>query len=118
VDGKARPGTIYELGGPEICTFKALMEYVLATTGRRRMLVPVPFWAARFKAAFLQFMPRPLLTPDQVELLRSDNVVSDAAIREGRTFAAFGIAPAGIESVVPSYLWRFRKTGQFQGHAA
>jgi NADH dehydrogenase len=118
VEGKAKSGVTYELGGPEVFTFRALMEYVLETTGRRRALVPLPFWAARFNAAFLQFMPRPLLTPDQVELLRIDNVVSDAAIREGRTFAAFGIAPAGIQSVVPSYLWRFRKTGQFQDNAA
>jgi uncharacterized protein YbjT (DUF2867 family) len=118
VDGKAKPGTVYELGGPEVLTFKALLEYILATTERKRLLMPLPFWAAKLNAAFLQFMPRPLLTPDQVELLRTDNVVSEAATREGRTFAAFGIVPTGIESVVPSYLWRFRKTGQFQGHAA
>lgn len=117
-DGKARPGTVYELGGPEIFTFKQLMQYVLHVTGRRRALVPLPFFAAKLQAAFLQFMPKPLLTPDQVELLRRDNIVSDDAIREGRTLAALGITPVGIESVVPGYLWRFRKTGQFQGHAA
>jgi NADH dehydrogenase len=118
VDGRAKPGTIYELGGPEIMTFKELLQYVLDTTGRRRALVPLPFWAARLQAAFLQYMPTPLLTPDQVKLLRNDNVVSEAAIRDGRTFATFGIAPCSIAAVVPSYLWRFRKAGQFQGHAA
>jgi NADH dehydrogenase len=57
-------------------------------------------------------MPTPLLTPDQVELLRADNIVSAAAISEGRTLAALGIEPAAMEAIVPSYLWRFRKTGQ------
>jgi uncharacterized protein YbjT (DUF2867 family) len=118
VDGQAKPGTIYELGGPEVFTFKELMEYVLAVTGRKRLLVPMPFFAARFVASFLQFAPKPMLTPDQVELLRSDNVVSEAATRERRTLAALGITPTSVEAVVPNYLWRFRKTGQFQGHAA
>jgi NADH dehydrogenase len=118
VDGQAKPGAIYELGGPEIFTFKQLMEYVLAVTGRKRLLVPMPFFAARFIASFLQFAPKPMLTPDQVELLRSDNVVSEAAIREHRTLAALGITPTSVQAVVPNYLWRFRKTGQFQGHAA
>ncbi|HVG51710.1 MAG TPA: complex I NDUFA9 subunit family protein [Xanthobacteraceae bacterium] len=117
-DGHARPGTTYELGGPDVFTFKELMEFVLATTGRKRLLAPLPFWAARIQAGFLQFMPKPLLTPDQVELLHNDNVVSEQAIREGRTFAAFGITPSSINAIVPSYLWRFRKAGQFEGHAA
>ncbi len=67
---------------------------------------------------FLQFMPKPLLTPDQVELLRVDNVVSQAAQSEGRTLQGFGIEPEPIEAIVPSYLWRFRKTGQFRSRAA
>jgi NADH dehydrogenase len=66
------------------------------------------------QASFLQLMPKPLLTPDQVELLRGDNIVSDAAKREGRTIEALGIDPIAMESVVPSYLWRFRKSGQYQ----
>jgi NADH dehydrogenase len=118
VEGQAKPGTIYELGGPEIFTFKELMEYVLAVTGRKRLLVPMPFFAARFVASFLQFAPKPMLTPDQVELLRSDNVVSEAATREHRTLAALGITPKSVEAVAPNYLWRFRKAGQFQGHTA
>jgi NADH dehydrogenase len=66
----------------------------------------------------LQFMPKPLLAPDQVELLRTDNVVSEAAKQDGRTLEGLGIDPAAINTVVPSYLWRFRKTGQFQKRAA
>jgi NADH dehydrogenase len=95
-------------------TFKELMQYVLATTGRKRFLLPIPFALADFQALFLQFMPKPLLTPDQVKLLRSDNVVSEAAKREGRTLEGLGIDPTAIEAIVPSYLWRFRKTGQFR----
>jgi NADH dehydrogenase len=118
VDGAVAAGTIYELGGPEVHTFKELMQFVLATIERRRLLLPIPFFAARLKASLLQFMPKPLLTPDQVELLRADNVVSPAAIAEGRTFQAFGIVPETIESIVPTYLWRFRKTGQFRSLSA
>jgi uncharacterized protein YbjT (DUF2867 family) len=72
-------GTIYELGGPDVRTFKELMEFVLATIERRRLLVPVPFALMKLQAAFLQFLPKPPITPDQVELLKHDNVVSDAA---------------------------------------
>jgi uncharacterized protein YbjT (DUF2867 family) len=118
VRGDAKEGTIYELGGPEVKTFKELMAYVLAVTERKRLLLPLPFGLARLQATFLQFMPKPLLTPDQVELLRSDNIVSPAAIAEGRTITALGIEPAALEAIVPSYLWRFRKTGQFRGQAA
>lgn len=119
VDGKLRAGTIYELGGPDVRTFKELMQYMLAVIERRRMLVPLPFFAAKFKALFLQFMPPPLtLTPDQVELLRVDNVVSDQAVAERRTLQGIGIDPEPIEAIVPSYLWRFRRTGQFKSRVA
>ena len=119
VDGKLRAGTIYELGGPDVRTFKELMEYILATIERRRLLVPLPFFAAKFKAMFLQFAPAPLtLTPGQVDMLRTDNVVSDAAIADKRTFAGIGIEPEPIEAIVPSYLWRFRKAGQFRSSVA
>jgi NADH dehydrogenase len=118
VAGNAKPGTTYELGGPEIMTFKALMDYVLATIERRRLLVPIPFFVARLQAFFFEFLPKPLLTRDQVELLRSDNVVSEAARAEGRTLEGLGIVPRSIETIVPSYLWRFRKTGQFHDRVA
>jgi uncharacterized protein YbjT (DUF2867 family) len=118
VGGWAKGGAVYELGGPEVKTFRELMEYVLAVTERRRLLVPLPFGIAKLQAAFLQYLPTPLLTPDQVELLRSDNVVSQAAQAEGRTIEALGIEPTAIDAVVPGYLWRFRKTGQFRGRVA
>ena len=79
VEGNAKSGTIYELGGPEVKSFKALMEYVLKVTERKRLLLPLPFGLAKLQATFLQFLPTPLLTPDQVESLRSDNIVSEAA---------------------------------------
>lgn len=118
VDGKAKAGTIYELGGPEVRTFKQLMEFVLSTIERRRLLLPVPFALARLQAQFLQYLPKPLLTPDQVELLKRDNVVSAEAERENRTLNGLGITPTAMEAIVPSYLWRFRKTGQFHGRVA
>jgi uncharacterized protein YbjT (DUF2867 family) len=118
VGGWAKGGTTYELGGPEVKTFKELLEYVLAVTERKRLLVPLPFGLAKFQAYFLQYLPTPLLTPDQVELLRTDNVVSQAAQTEGRTIEALGIDPTALEAIVPSYLWRFRKTGQFRGRVA
>jgi uncharacterized protein YbjT (DUF2867 family) len=118
VEGAAQDGTIYELGGPEVKTFKALMEFVLAVTERRRLLVPLPFGLASLQAKLLQFLPTPLLTPDQVELLKRDNVVSQAATAEGRTLGGLGIEGATIEAIVPSYLWRFRKAGQFRGRVA
>lgn len=115
VDGEARAGATYELGGPEIRTFREILEYILKTIERRRLLVPVPFLVARLQASLLQFMPKPLLTPDQVELLRTDNVVSQEAITQRRTLHGLGITtPVPIEAIVPSYLWRFRKTGQFR----
>jgi uncharacterized protein YbjT (DUF2867 family) len=114
VEGHAKPGGIYELGGPEVRTFKELMQYVLQVTGRKRLLVPIPFALAEVKAWFLQLLPKPLLTVDQVKLLKSDTIVGDAAKREGRTLEALGIAPTAMEAIAPTYLWRFRKTGQFK----
>jgi uncharacterized protein YbjT (DUF2867 family) len=113
VDGSTKPGTIYELGGPDVRTFKDVMEFILATIERRRLLVPVPFALMKLQAAFLQFLPKPPLTPDQVELLKRDNVVSDDARRDSRTLEGLGIVPESMAAVVPSYLWRFRKAGQF-----
>ena len=114
VDGVAEPGTTYELGGPEVKTLKALMQYVLTVIERKRLLVPLPFPIAKLQARILQYLPKPPLTPDQVEMLRVDNVVSQLAEDEGRTLPAFGMEPTAIEVIVPSYLWRFRKTGQFK----
>jgi uncharacterized protein YbjT (DUF2867 family) len=104
IEGHAKPGIIYELGGPDVRTFKELMEFLLSTTERPRLLVPIPFAIAELQAYVLQFLPGPPLTPDQVQLLKRDNVVSIEAEQEGRTLAALGIDPASIEAVVPTYL--------------
>jgi uncharacterized protein YbjT (DUF2867 family) len=118
VDGEAKQGTVYEFGGPDVRTFKELMEFTLATIARRRLLAPVPFAILKLQAAFLQFLPKPPLTPDQVELLKSDNVVSVAAHEQNRTLEGLGIVPNSIASIVPDYLWRFRTAGQFHGRTA
>ncbi len=118
VDGKVKSGTVYEFGGPDVLTFKELMEFTLTTIERRRLLLPIPFAVMKLQAAFLQFLPEPPLTPDQVELLKSDNVVSTAAHEQDRTLEALGIIPNSVASIVPDYLWRFRKTGQFHGRIA
>lgn len=121
IDGGVAGG-VYELGGPEVKTFRELVAYICEVTDRKRLLVNLPFPLARIQARILEIvntltlglLPGPLmLTRDQVTLLESDNVVSDAAVAEGRSFEALGIAPVSVEAVVPSYLWRFRKTGQF-----
>ena len=114
VAGRTTPGAIYELGGPEICTLKGIMQYVLKTIERRRPLLPLPFWAARLQAFFLQMLPTPPLTVDQVNLLHTDNVVSEAAAREQRTLHGLGITPESMQAIVPAYLWRFRRAGQFR----
>jgi uncharacterized protein YbjT (DUF2867 family) len=119
VDGKTKAGATYELGGPEVLTMREVMEIILATIERRRPLVSLPFGLAKLNALFLQFAPGPLkLTPDQVVLLRSDNVVSDAAKAAGLTLDGLGIMADSLEAVAPQYLWRFRAAGQFQKKSA
>jgi NADH dehydrogenase len=118
IEDRAREGQVYELGGPEVRSFKELMQFMLTTIGRQRLLIPIPFAVAKFQAGLLQLLPKPLLTPDQVELLRGDVIVSEEAKREGRTLEALGIEPLAMAAIVPSYLWRFRKAGQFTGAAA
>jgi uncharacterized protein YbjT (DUF2867 family) len=119
VDGKAKAGVTYELGGPEVLTMREIMEIILAITERRRMLVSLPFGLAKLQALFLQFAPGPLkLTPDQVALLRVDNVVSGAAKAADLTLEGLGIAPDSLEAIAPQYLWRFRAAGQFQKKSA
>jgi uncharacterized protein YbjT (DUF2867 family) len=114
VDGKTRQGAIYELGGPEVLTMREIMDIILRITGRRRMLVSLPFGLAKLQALLLQFAPGPLkLTPDQVVLLQSDNVVSPAAKAAGLTLEGLGITPDSLEAIAPQYLWRFRRAGQF-----
>ncbi|WP_421927980.1 complex I NDUFA9 subunit family protein [Neoaquamicrobium sediminum] len=113
VEGKVEGGRIYELGGPETMTFKQCMEKMLEVIERKRMLVSVPWGMAQLQGSLLGLLPNPLLTRDQVEMLRTDNIVSQAAEQEGRTFAALGIKPQAMDAILPSYLWQYRQAGQF-----
>ena len=123
VDGALKPGATYELGGPEVKSFRELMEAVLKITNRKRALLPLPFPLARLQAGVMEIadavsfglMPHALqLTRDQVTLLQSDNVVSSEAAQAGLTLEGMGIKGETIENIVPSYLYRFRKAGQFE----
>ncbi len=113
IDRGVADGKTYELGGPAVKSFKDLLKYVLEVTMRKRLLLPLPFPLASLMGTIAGILPKPALTPDQVELLKHDNVVSAAAEAEGRTLQGLGIAARSIESVVPSYLYRYRKAGQF-----
>lgn len=106
-------GTTYELGGPSIYTFAELMRIVLRETQRKRLLVHVPWPLARLQGRILGLLPAPLLTLDQVRMLEHDNIVSDSAIAEHRTLADLGIAPASVEAIIPSYIWMYRRQGQY-----
>jgi NADH dehydrogenase len=113
VEGKARPGAVYEFGGPEVKTFRECLELTLKEIGRKRLLVPLPWPVATVAAHLLQILPKPLLTVDQLNQLRVDNVVSEAATADGRTLAAFGVTPTSLAAILPSYLVRFRARGEF-----
>ena len=113
VDAGVADGKNYELGGPEKLSFKAILKYILSTIQRKRLLLPIPFGIATGMGAIAGLLPNPALTMDQVELLKSDNVVGADAEKDGRTLQGLGIYPRSIEALVPSYLYRFRKAGQF-----
>lgn len=127
VEGKAVPGTVYELGGPEIATLRQIVTFVLSVTGRKRRLVSLSFNSAAAVARVTEaahkltlglFPETFMITSDQVELLRHDNVVSAMAAAEGRTLEGLGLTPEPFEAFVPSYLYRYRKSGQFAGGAS
>ncbi len=113
VEGAVPADTTYELGGPDIRTFRELMEQMLEVTRQKRSVVAMPEGLARFQAKLLSILPNPPITGDQITLLQSDNVVSDLAIAEGRTFRAAGITPRSLAGILPTYLWVYRKHGQF-----
>lgn len=113
VDGLVPLGTTYELGGPDVMTFRALLELMLSYTRQKRLIVPLGFNIARLQAKAMSILPNAPITEDQVELLKSDNMVSDAAQEEGRTLAAAGIEPRSLDAILPTYLWTYRKGGQF-----
>ncbi|MDR3497346.1 MAG: complex I NDUFA9 subunit family protein [Ancalomicrobiaceae bacterium] len=118
IEGKAKSGASYELGGPRVMSLRQIFEFILAETGRKRLLLPVPFALARLKASVLQLLPNPLLTVDQVRLMTSDSIVSAEAAAAGLTFEGLGIKPRAIEAIAPSYLWRYRLHGQYDRHPA
>ncbi|RFB05769.1 complex I NDUFA9 subunit family protein [Parvularcula marina] len=110
-------GKTYELGGPEVMSFKELMQLMLKTIGRKRILAPLPFGMAGLMAQLARpsgwtpFFDAPI-TPDQVKLLKYDNVVGEAGDADG-TIEDFGIRPETMEAILPTYLYRYRKAGQF-----
>jgi len=118
LDGRARPGVIYELGGPRSYSFRELLDLIARYTERERPYFPIPFWLAKVQGWFLQILPNAPLTLDQVRLLQSDNVVSAEAANEARTLEALGIEPHAVETIVPGYLVRFRPKGEFSTHQA
>ena len=115
VEGKANPG-IYELGGPDVNSFRELMQEMLEVIRRRRLIVNIPFRIAAIMAGGMEIgqtlslgLIPPQITSDQVRSLRVDNVVSEGA----RGFADLGIKPTATEAILPDYLWRFRPGGQY-----
>lgn len=113
LDDDATAGQTYELGGPGVYSFKELMQLLLRETHRSRLLLPVPGTLAGLigiAGDMTTITPfKPMLTSDQALLLETDNVVGDKA----QGFSALGITPADVESIIPTYLWRYRKDGQF-----
>jgi NADH dehydrogenase len=103
-------GRTFELGGPRVYSFRTLMEILLAEIRRRRLLVPLPFWLAGAEAFFLEWLPKPVLTRDQVRQLRTDNIVAPNAAG----FTDLGLAPTALEVIVPTYLHRYRRGGSSQ----
>ena len=115
VVGELEGGKIYELGGPEVLSFKQCLETMLKVVSRSRPLVHLPWAIASMIGSVSSLIPfiDPPLTVDQVELLKSDNVVSDQAKSEGRDLVAMGITPTAVETILPTYLVHFRPSGQY-----
>ncbi|HVP85582.1 MAG TPA: complex I NDUFA9 subunit family protein [Rhizomicrobium sp.] len=109
IEDPATRGQTYELGGPHVYTFREMMEVILRETGRKRLLVSVPYPLMMLKATFLGLVPGSPLTRDLVKFAKIDDVVSPGA----KGFADLGIAPDSVEAIVPQYLWRFRREGQY-----
>ncbi|ANK83976.1 MULTISPECIES: complex I NDUFA9 subunit family protein [unclassified Rhizobium] len=117
VDGKVAGGKIYELGGPEVLSFRECLEMMLKVTSRKNPLVSLPFGLASLIGSIASLIPfvTPPITPDQVRLLKRDNVVSPEAEAEGRTLKGLGITPTMPASVLGSYLVQYRPHGQYTG---
>ncbi len=113
LDGQVAGGKIYELGGPEVKSFRECLELLLKEIERSRPLVTLPWALARVQASLMEWLPNPMMTRDQLKLLEVDNIVSQLAIAEGRTLEGMGITPTSLAAVLPSYLVRFKPQGQF-----
>ena len=113
-----KTGKIYEMGGPEVLTYRQLVDKVLTETKRSNPILPLPLWVGALLAIPMSILPKPPVTADQVKLLGVDNVVSAQAIAEKRTIAAFGIVPRPLDAVLPTYMWRFAPNGQFDRQTA
>ena len=112
--GKGEPGATYELGGPAVYSFRELMQMVLDYTGRHRMMLSIPSPVAKLLALLAKPLPGPPpITIDQINSLKSDNIVSREAIEAGHTLAGLGITPQRVEAIVPGYLEQYRRRGQF-----
>ena len=114
LDDPAAVGRTYELGGPKIYTFRQLMELMLAEIKRHRHFIDLPFGLASLQARLLSLLPKPPLTPDQVEMLRRDNVVAAGAL----DLDTLGIEPTAVETILPAYLDRFRRGGWYDRRRA
>ncbi len=115
-EGAAKTGTIYEIGGPEVLSFKELLDKTQTFAGRNRAYMPLPFWLAKLQALATYPLPNALrpITVDQVRLLARDTIVSQLADKEGRTLKALGVArPQTVGAIVPAYLERFKPKGQY-----
>jgi uncharacterized protein YbjT (DUF2867 family) len=116
VSGAARAGATYEIGGPDVLSFRELLDRTLQYSDRSRGYLPLPFWAAKLQAALTSPLPNALrpVTLDQVRLLERDNVVSAAASKQGLTLAGLGITqPKTVDAIVPAYLERYKPKGQY-----
>lgn len=102
-------GKIYELGGPEVVTFRDIYEILFKYTGRRRALITLPWGLAKLQSRFMAILPKPPLTPDQVESLKDDNIVTEDAL----TMENLGVTPTGMAQILPAYLSYFRPGGKF-----
>lgn len=113
LENKDAAGQTYELGGPEVLSLAQIMNFIFTAIDRKRITVPVPFAIARIESQFLKLLPNPIITPDQVELLKQDSIVSAQAVLQNRSLEALGIKAHAIDAIVPPYLARFRRAGQF-----
>lgn len=113
IDGKAKSGKTYELGGPEVVSFRECLELLLKEVGRKRLLIHLPWFVAEMMGKALGWLPGAPITSDQVEMLKSDNVVTDAVKKSGHTLEGLAIEPTPMSAILSSYLVQYRPQGQF-----